>query len=204
MENEKVQEEKTAEQLEDTRFTISSEDSYIEAAVARFKLEPAIAKSHNTAQRKYNTFCKNRNASLYTTFYNLDVVGGAPDFKNTTFVQEFKACAPFPGRTNLRPVSGMAKKGSIMHGLVRFNYKGNIIEECRKNGKEHGLRVTCTQMGDIWIRLYSNGKRLAQIVLSPGYSIAEMPRPIDDGGLKDLMSHLDLILECFGVVSTNN
>ena len=32
-------------------------------------------------------------------------------------------------------------------GLVRYEYKCNIIEECRRDGKEHGLRVVCTQMG---------------------------------------------------------
>ena len=28
-----------------------------------------------------------------------------------------------------------------MHGLVRYEYKGNIVEETRREGREHGLRV---------------------------------------------------------------
>ena len=42
----------------------------------------------------------------------------------------------------------MSKDG-VVHGLVRYEYKGNLIEEGRKDGLEHGLRVDCTQMGDI-------------------------------------------------------
>ena len=79
-------------------------------------------------------------------------------------------------------------------GLVRYAYKCNIIEECRRDGKEHGLRVVCTQMGDVWIRLHRHGKRLAQIVLNA--DLTEQSS-IDDGGLKGLRQHLHLIRDCF-------
>lgn len=64
-------------------------------------------------------------------------------------------------------------------------------------GKEHGLRVVCTQVGQIWLRLYKNGERMAQIVLNGDSTVAAMPKPIDDGGLKTLQSHLHLIQDCF-------
>ena len=88
-------------------------------------------------------------------------------------------------------------KDGIVHGLVRYEYKGNLIEETRKDGMEHGLRVVCTQMGDIWLRLHSNGKRLAQIVLSADYRESANPRPIDDGGLKELRGHMHLVTPVF-------
>lgn len=166
----------------------------LDATIYAFKRNPTVAKLHEVAQRKYKTFCSNRTAELYHTFFALV---GAPDFGGAKFVPAgFTACAPFPGKKDERIVSGMAKDG-VMHGLVRYEYKGNLIEECRRDGKEHGLRVVCTQMGDIWIRLHSDGKRLAQIVLSSDYSISSNPKPIDDGGLKQLRSHIHLILECF-------
>mmetsp|Transcript_22240 Transcript_22240/g.35760 ORF Transcript_22240/g.35760 Transcript_22240/m.35760 type:complete len:211 (+) Transcript_22240:34-666(+) len=182
--------------IKSTSLVRESTKSYLMKTVTQFKRNPSVPNLHSTAQRKYATFCRNRTAELYTTFLGLV---GYPDFGKSKFIKEFKACVPFPGKTNERTVGGMAKDGFVMHGVVRYAYKGNLIEECRKNGKEHGLRVVCTQMGDIWIRLFSNGKRLAQVVLSADCKVAANPKPIDDGGLKGLMSHLHLILECFEV-----
>lgn len=81
-----------------------------------------------------------------------------------------------------------------MHGVVRYEYKGNIVEEGRKHGDTHGLRVVFTQMGHFWIRLFKNGKRLAQLVLNGDFS---KQSSIDEGGLKILMQHLHLIVDCF-------
>ena len=59
-------------------------------------------------------------------------------------------------------------------------------------GRESTGKVACclsftrTQVGQIWIRLYSNGQRLAQIVLNSDYTVASMPKPNNDGGLKVL------------------
>ena len=129
------------------------------------------------------------------TFFGL--VGDVPpDFSDAKLVREdFSACVPFPGKTNERPVYGMAKGGCTPHGLIRYEFKGCSIEECRVNGREHGLRVVCTQMGDYWLRLYSNGKRLAQIVLSADGAEGGGPA-IDDGGLALLRSHLQLVRQC--------
>ena len=145
-----------------------SGDGVLEATIHAFQKMPSVPKLHDVAQRKYGVFCRNRTAELYTTFWTL--LGGPPDLTGTRFVPSFNACVPFPGKTNERPVSGMAKKGA-MHGVIRYEYKGNLVEKCRQEGREHGLRVVCTQMGDIWIRLFSKGKRLAQIVLSSDRSI---------------------------------
>lgn len=151
-------------------------------------------KIHDTAQRKYDVFCRNRTVELYNTFFELV---GAPDLSGAEYVEQFTGCVPFPGTKNARPVNGMAKHGSIMHGVVRYEYKADIVEECRKDGKEHGLRVVVVQTGDIWIRLHSDGNRLAQIALNADYSIKDCPKPIDEGGLEQLRSHLHLIQECF-------
>jgi len=149
---------------------------------------------HAVAQKKYAVFCRNRTAELHATFLGLV---GVPDFDGAEYVPAFTACVPWPGKTNERKAGGMVKKG-IMHGVVRYEYKGSLVEEGRKDGAEHGLRVVCVQTGDIWIRLFSNGKRLAQIVLSSlDYSVASNPKPIDEGGLVKLQAHLHLILECF-------
>ena len=166
----------------------------VEQTVSKFKAKPTVLKLHPTAQRLYSNFNSNRPAELYATFFGL--VGGIPDFSGSKFNAKFTACVPFLGMKNQRPVAGMAKDGAP-HGLVRFEYKANIIEETRFDGKEHGLRVVCTQLGDIWIRLFSKGKRLAQIVMSPGGTISGSPKPIDEGGLKQLKSNLHLIVECF-------
>ena len=160
-----------------------------EKTVKSFRTKPPEKKLHPTAQRLYTNFSNNRTADLYTTFF--DLVGGVPDYSESK-LSTFTACVPFREE---RPVRGMAKNG-VAHGLIRYEYKGNIVEETRLDGKEHGLRVVCTQLGDIWIRFFSKGKRLAQIVMSPSGKIGT-PKPIDEGGLKDLRSNLHLIVECF-------
>lgn len=37
-----------------------------------FKSKPSVPKLHDVAQRKYNIFCRNRSAELYTTFFALE------------------------------------------------------------------------------------------------------------------------------------
>lgn len=167
----------------------------LQKAVARFQKDPIVAKGHVTAQKKYSVFCRNRTAELYLTFFGL--VGEIPDCSQSKFVRGFTACVPFPGKKDERKVSGMATRDGGMQGLIRYEYKGNIIEESRIGGKEHGLRVVCTQMGDVWIRLFSNGNRLAQIVLCADCSVSTCPKPIDEGGLEVLRSHFHRILDCF-------
>jgi hypothetical protein len=162
--------------------------------VSKFKDKSSVPNLHPTAQRLYATFNSNRTAELYTFFFGL--VGGVPDYSGSKFSKSFTACVPFPGEKNRRQCGGMAK-GGLPHGLVRFEYKKNIIEETRLDGNPHGLRVVCTQLGDIWIRFYSKGQRLAQIVMSPSGTIASSPKPVDEGGLKKLQSHLSLIVNCF-------
>ena len=169
----------------------------LEKTVANFRIKPAIPKLHRVAQKKYNAFNRNRTAELYTTFFAL-VGDGIPDYgASARYSEQFTCCAPWPGRTNERPVNGMVAPGATMHGLVRYEYKGNVIEECRLDGREHGLRVVCVQTGDIWIRLFQEGRRLAQIVLSYDGAISANPKPIDEGGLPALMKHLHLIKACF-------
>lgn len=118
-------------------------------------------------------------------------------------MREFEACVPFPGKTNQRPVCGMARGGSTPHGLIRYEFKGCSVEECRVNGREHGLRVVCTQMGDYWIRLYSNGVRLAQIVLTADGTEGG-GLTIDNGGLEALKGHLHLIRGCITLAPGSN
>ena len=170
----------------------------LQKTVAQFKRDPTIPRAHMVAQKKYAIFSRNRTVELYTTFFEL--AGGIPDCSRAKFKPSFTACVPFPGKKNERQVSGMVAGGRAQ-GLVRYEYKGNIIEECRTGGIEHGLRIVCTQMGDYWIRLYSNGKRLAQIVLSADCSISACPKPVDEGGLEALRSHLHLILGCLGAMA---
>ena len=62
-------------------------------------------------------------------------------------------------------------------------------------GKEHGLRVVFNQLGDIGVRLFRKGKRIAQISMSPEGAVMTSPAPIDGGGLKQLKSHLHLVAE---------
>jgi len=165
----------------------------LQETITLFQNKPGISGAHNTAQRAYNKFCANRTAQLYITFWELV---GAPDFSGTGFNPKFTARVPTGGSKDNRPVQGM-ELGGLCHGVVRYEYKANIIEECHMQGAEHGLRVVFTEVGQIWVRLYSNGERLAQIVLNGDYSVASMPKPIDDGGLKMLRNHLHLIVDCF-------
>ena len=65
----------------------------------------------------------------------------------------------------------MTSGNSVADGLIRYEYKGSIIEETRKDGKEHGLRVCIVVTGDLYLRFYDNGKRLAQIVLGGDCSV---------------------------------
>uniref|UniRef100_A0A7S2XED1 Uncharacterized protein n=1 Tax=Lotharella oceanica TaxID=641309 RepID=A0A7S2XED1_9EUKA len=174
----------------------SGDASALEETVAVFKADPhGIKNLHDTASRRYGVFCRRRTADLYTTFFALI---GEEDLSwcgEATYVPSFLANVPWPGKTNERPVSGgRSTKSKKMHGLVRYAYKGNAIEECRKDGKEHGLRITCTVMGDLWIRLYKNGQRLAQIVLHADLSVQSA---IDGGGLKKLRQHMHLVRDCF-------
>ena len=174
----------------------ASSPDLLDKTVAAFQKRSSIPKLHKVAQKKYAVFCRNRTAELYRTFFSL--VGDAPpDFGEAKLAGDrgFTACVPFPGKTCERPVYGMAKGGTTPHGLFRYEFKGCSVEECRVNGREHGLRVVCTQMGDYWLRLYSNGDRLAQIVLSADGAEGGGPA-IDDGGLGLLRSHLHLVREC--------
>lgn len=166
----------------------------LQKTIVQYQTNPSILKAHMTAQRKYSVFCRNRTADLYIAFFGL--VGGIPDCSGATFSRRFTACVPFPGKKDEREVCGMVAGGKIQ-GLVRYEYKGNIIEECRTAGREHGLRVVCTQTGDIWLRLHSNGNRLAQIVLCADGSVSACPKPIDEGGLDALRCHLHMVQECF-------
>jgi hypothetical protein len=170
----------------------------LEQTIAAFRAKPSMPKVHDAAQKRYAIFCRNRTAELYTTFFSLV---GVPDLSGATFVPSFKACVPFPGKKSERDTCGMAKSG-LPHGVVRYEYIQCVVEECRVDGREHGLRVVCVQTGDIWIRLFSHGKRLAQIVLCSDFSVSGNPKPIDDGGLKQLKSHLHLVLACFKAKAT--
>ena len=165
----------------------------LEDTIATFRRSPVVPRLHQVAQKKYSIFCRNRTAQIYSTFWELV---GVPDLSEAKYMPMFCANVPFPGKMNERSVAGMVKDGT-MHGVIRYEYKGNVIEECRKNGLEHGLRVVCTQMGDIWIRLFSDGRRLAQVVLNADYTVSSNPKPIDDGGLKMLRCHMHLVVACF-------
>jgi hypothetical protein len=170
-----------------------SDEKLLDQTVKTFKRDPDVQKLHTVTQKRYSVFSTTRTSDLYFKFFEL--VGGVPDFSESEYKSSFIARVPFPGRGNERPVEGMAKDGKI-HGLVRYEYKGNIIEETRVDGKVHGLRVCFVQTGDIWIRLHSHGERIAQIVLGSDCSINSNPSPIDEGGLAVLKSHLHLITEC--------
>jgi len=170
----------------------------LEETVALFRRAPsAVPNLHEAAQRKYAAFCQGRTAELYTTF--LALVGNQDTgwCSEAVYAPAFRASAPFPGKKNERTVSGgMAAGSKRMHGLVRYEYHQCAIEECRRDGLEHGLRVTCTQMGDVWVRLHKRGKRLAQVVLNADLS-EQSPMAVDGGGLKLLRQHLHLIRDCF-------
>jgi len=185
---------KTDAPVEAISSTLSNPQLF-DKTVAQFqKQNPFKAKLQGAAPKKYETFCRNRTADLYATFFGL--INSFPDYSESKFTPSFTACVPFPGRKDLRPVEGMARGGNVPHGLIRYEYKGDLIEECRKDGKEHGLRVVVVQTGHIWIRLHSEGNRLAQVALNADYSVSPAETK-DDGGLKLLKSHLHLIQGCF-------
>ena len=165
----------------------------LERTIERFKSQPRFPNVHPVAQAKYSAFCQNRTAELYNTFFTLV---GIPDISEAKYVSAFNACVPFPGKAHERKVAGMAKN-NVAHGVIRYKYQTHVIEECRIDGKNHGLRVVCTEMGHIWLRLYANGNRLAQLVLSSDFAELSSPSPVDEGGLNKLRSHLHLIRKCF-------
>jgi len=165
----------------------------MQETVALFQKKPSIVGAHATAQRAYDRFCRNRTAQLHAAFFTLV---GMPEFSSARFNPKFGARVPTGGSKADRFVEGM-EQSSRCHGVIRYEYKANIIEECHMGGKEHGLRVVFTEVGQIWIRLYKNGQRMAQIVLNGDFTVASMPKPIDEGGLSMLRSHLHLIQDCF-------
>ena len=59
------------------------------------------------------------------------------------------------------------------------------------------MRVVFSQLGDIGVRLFKRGKRLAQVVMSTDGDVVDSPAPVDGGGLTLLKSHLHLIADCF-------
>ena len=131
----------------------------LERTVAIFKSDPAgLTKAHQSALKKYQIFCANRTARLYVTFLELIGEHDLSWCNDANYTASFMANVPFPGKNNERAVSGGATQSRKMQGIVRYEYKGNIIEECCKDGRQHGLRVVCTQMGHIWIRLFKNGQ----------------------------------------------
>jgi hypothetical protein len=166
----------------------------LERTIAIFKSDPNVPNLHEATLTKYKKFCSNRTVDLYTTFFKLIGEEDLSWCNEATYNASFRANAPFGGKKNERNVSGGAKSSQKMHGIVRYEYKGNIIEECRKDGQVHGLRVVCTQMGHIWIRLHKNNKRLAQLVLNGDLSEQSS---IDEGGLKILKDNIQLIRNCF-------
>lgn len=170
--------------------------------VAKFKAKPldlplrtGNSSLHPTSARMYTTFCRNRNANLYEKYLSLIGDSDLSWLGDSAYVPSFKASAPFNSKNDERFVQGGMSRGSReMNGLVRYDYKQNIIEECRKFGQPHGLRVVCTQMGHIWIRLHDSGKRLAQLVLNSDMSEQSS---VDEGGLEIIRANIDLITECF-------
>lgn len=166
----------------------------LEKTVEAFKDDPVVPNVHEAALRKYVVFCRNRTADLYRTFFALVGDRDLSWCNDAVYCPSFAACAPFAGQKYARMVSGGTNRSKQMHGLVRYDYQCHIIEECRKGGKQHGLRVVCTEMGHVWLRLYKNGERLAQLVLNGDMSVQSK---IDDGGLRGLKEHLHLIRACF-------
>jgi hypothetical protein len=170
--------------------------SSLDRTVAAFQFDPSLQNIHPVAAQLYATFCNARTAALYTTFFALV---GDEDYLNwlgeATYSSAFRACAPFHGKKDERSVAGgKCVLSGKMHGLVRYEYKKNVIEECRREGEAHGLRVVCLETGHVYIRLYNQGKRVAQIVLNSDMSVQSM---IDDGGLMHLQKNLHLITSCF-------
>jgi hypothetical protein len=170
--------------------------SSLDRTVVAFRADPALPDIHATAARMYGTFCARRTPKLYTKFFQLV---GDEDYEGwlsgSRYTPAFRACAPFHGKKDERSVAGgRCVASGKMHGLVRYEYKKNVIEECRRDGEPHGLRVVCIETGHIYIRLYNQGERVAQIVLNSDLSVQNT---IDDGGLKNLQAHLHLITACF-------
>lgn len=171
-------------------------NSSLERTVAAFRFNPSLENVHPVAARLYATFCNARTAELYTTFFALV---GDENYLNwlgeATYSSAFRACAPFHGKKDERSVAGgKCVSSGKMHGLVRYEYKKNVIEECRREGEAHGLRVVCIETGHIYLRLYNQGKRIAQVVLNSDLSVQNK---IDDGGLAYLQENLHLITSCF-------
>mmetsp|Transcript_480 Transcript_480/g.1128 ORF Transcript_480/g.1128 Transcript_480/m.1128 type:complete len:216 (-) Transcript_480:70-717(-) len=171
----------------------------LEKTVAIFARDPAGVPNlaNKVSIKHYSKFCAKRTADLYITFFALIGDEDLSWCDDAVYSPSFKGNAPFPGKQHERLISGGCAgttNAGAMHGLVRYEFKGSIIEECRRDGQPHGLRVTCTMLGDVWIRLYRHGERLAQVVLHADLSLQSS---IDGGGLKILRDHLHLIKECF-------
>ena len=167
----------------------------LEKTISKFKIGPDLKTAHPTALKKYDVFNRRRTADLFITFLALVGDEDLSWLSNAVHVPLFVACVPFNGKNNERPVcGGMDKNSKAAHGIVRYVYKSNIIEEFRKEGQPHGLRVVCTEMGHVWIRLHDTGKRLAQVVLNG--DLTEQSST-DEGGLKILQDNLRLIRDCF-------
>jgi hypothetical protein len=166
----------------------------LERTIEIFKNDPSVPNLHATALKKYKIFCSNRTVNLYTTFFKLIGEEDLSWCSEATYKSSFRANVPFPGKANERNVSGGVTSSQRLQGIVRYEYKGNIVEECRKDGKIHGLRVVCTQMGHIWLRLYKDNQRLAQVVLNADLSEQSS---IDEGGLKIVKENLHIIRSCF-------
>eukprot|EP00462_Mataza_sp_D1_P005218 CAMPEP_0175099528 /NCGR_PEP_ID=MMETSP0086_2-20121207/6510_1 /TAXON_ID=136419 /ORGANISM="Unknown Unknown, Strain D1" /LENGTH=187 /DNA_ID=CAMNT_0016373395 /DNA_START=42 /DNA_END=605 /DNA_ORIENTATION=- len=168
----------------------------LEKTVAVFKNKPPPSKLHPAALQKYQVFCRNRTVDLYTTFFALVGEQDVSWCDVASYNPSFKASVPFPGKKNERIVSGGSNNAKQIHGLCRYEYQCCLIEECRKNGLVHGLRVVCTQMGDVWVRLHKDGKRLAQVVLSADLCV-QPSMSKNEGGLKMLLQHIHLVQDCF-------
>lgn len=187
------------------RVNASTGNSYssamLEKTVAIFTSDPTSVPNlkNKVSLKHYSKFNARRTAELYATFLSLIGDEDLSWCDDAVYSPSFKGNAPFPGKQHERLISGGCTGGGggssgAMHGLVRYEFKGSIIEECRRDGQPHGLRVTCTLLGDTWIRLYRYGERLAQVVLHADLTLQST---IDGGGLKILREHLYLIKECF-------
>ena len=166
--------------------------STLERTITMFKSDPTIPNLHEVAQKKYKTFNENRNVELYTKFLELIGEKDLTWFNEAKYNPSFKANVTFAGNKNERNVSGGLTSSQKMQGIVRYEYKANVVEECRK---DHCMVLEWfAQMGHIWIRLFNNNKRLAQVVLNADLSEQSC---IDDGGLKIVKENLQLIRDCF-------
>mmetsp|Transcript_34489 Transcript_34489/g.44461 ORF Transcript_34489/g.44461 Transcript_34489/m.44461 type:complete len:217 (-) Transcript_34489:310-960(-) len=196
--DENINDQKASKSADELQGPLRTIPSTLEKTVTMFKSEPSVPNLQNDLSTKmYDVFCRNRTVDLYTTFFSLigdDDISWCDD---AVYRSSFIASAPMSGKQNERSMSGGAHTKTMnMHGLVRYEYKGCAIEECRKDGKVHGLRVVCTQVGLIYIRLHKNGERLAQLVLNNDLS-ESISACVDEGGLKLLRNHSHLIRDCF-------